>query len=169
MRKTTDVISVCPKHCDANFVAKAKVQQKWEVNAFGEMLFCREEDLGTELDTFYGMECSKCGSTARDVDCIGIPVQEDGLVGKLLIPTNLSEEGFVYWSPRASSNIVSCPIDYSKSKIPQAAIQDWTLFMAPADAMSEDRDGVTFLAGLGTDLILYLRGPRAECEGQISL
>ena len=35
--------------------------------------------------------------------------------------------------------------------------------------MSESQDDVTFLAELGTDMILYLRGPRVECEGQIGL
>ena len=167
-RKTKEYIAVCPSHCDAGFIAHATVEQEWEVNAFGEMLCCQNEDMGADLDDSRRWNCAKCGKSAKELECIGIPVKQNGLSGKLMIPLEVFDEGCVFWNDLYSSNVVSCPIDHTTS-VPCANIQGGKLFRAVADQMSESRDDVTFLTEMGTDMILYLRGPRVECEGQISL
>ena len=85
-----------------------------------------------------------------------------------MIPLEVHTEGYVFWNDPYSSDVVSCPIDYT-THVPCAKIQGATLFLSAGDLMDESRDDVVFLAELGTDMILYLRGPRVECEGQISL
>ena len=167
-RKTKEYIAVCPNHCDAGFIAHATVEQEWKVDAFGEMLYCRNEDLGTDLEASHRWICAKCGEGAKELVCIGIPVEQNGPSGKLMIPLEVLNEGYVFWNDPHASDVVSCPIDYT-APVPHVAIQGATLFLAAGGQMRESRDDVTFLAELGTDMILYLRGPRIECEGQISL
>lgn len=124
--------------------------------------------MGTDLDASRRWICAKCGKGAKEMECIGIPVEQNGLSGKLMIPLEVLTEGYVFWNDSHSSDVVSCPIDYT-TPVPHATIQGATLFLAAVDQLHESRDDVVFLAELGTDMILYLRGPRVECEGQISL
>lgn len=167
-RKTKEYIAVCPGHCDAGFIAHATVEQEWKVDAFGEMLYCRADDLGTDLDASRRWICAKCGKGAQDLECVGIPVEQNSLNGKLMVPLEVLNVDYVFWNDLHSSDVVSCPIDHTAS-VPCANIQGAKLFLAVAGQMSESQDDVTFLAELGTDMILYLRGPRVECEGQIGL
>ena len=167
-RKTKEYIAVCPNHCDAGFIAHATVEQEWKVDAFGEMLYCRNEDLDTDLEASHHWICAKCGRGAKELVCIGIPIEWNGLSGKLMIPLEVHTEGYVFWNDPYSSDVVSCPVVYT-THVPCAKIQGATLFLSAGDLMDESRDDVVFLAELGTDMILYLRGPRVECEGQISL
>ena len=91
-RKTKEYIAVCPNHCDAGFIAHATVEQEWKVDAFGEMLYCRNEDLDTDLEASHHWICAKCGRGAKELVCIGIPIEWNGLSGKLMIKHPFSQQ-----------------------------------------------------------------------------
>ena len=163
-------ISVCPSHCDATFVAKTAVWQEWEVDAFGECIQVRKDAVSIDIGDGRGWKCTKCGQYAISIDCSQIPVNEDGLHGNILIPEDF--HGFIYWSNRNDAKIKSCPINGCITSIPSVDINGYTIFLANSvEAMNktEYKDSVRLLSDEIPQLYLFIKNPRTECEGQISM
>jgi hypothetical protein len=169
MEKTTIcTICVCPNHCDATFIAEADVRQEWEVDAFGECIQVRDEEVDVDLDDGRRWKCTKCGHSAMEVDCFQARVDEDDLHGTLLVPEAF--DGFIYWSDDKTAKVKSCPVGGIITSIPSASINGYTIFLAnSAESMSEGKDGVALLDDSIPRLCLFIKGPRVECEDQISM
>lgn len=104
------------------------------------------------------------------IDCLQIPVNEDGLHGNILIPEDF--HGFIYWSNRNDAKIKSCPINGCITSIPSVDINGYTIFLANSvEAMNktEYKDSVRLLSDEIPQLYLFIKNPRTECEGQISM
>lgn len=162
------MICVCPNHCDATFIAEADVRQEWEVDAFGECVQVRDEEVDVDLDYGRLWKCIKCGHSAMELECFQVRIDEENLHGILLVPEDF--DGFIYWSDRQNARVKSCPVGGVITSIPSASINGCTIFLANSvESMSEDKDGVTLLDDSIPRLCLFIKGPRVECEDQISM
>lgn len=174
-------ISVCPKHCDANFYVDAEQLadmlseeelestdlSRLEADAFGEPIDISLPFTALDLDDCRQWECQKCGARPLLVDCASVYVETEDWSGWLLIPLN--DDDYIYYTKWGDgAELRSIPTAGNCKGVPWYSFEGTKIYPLRGNE-SLDTQFIDEIEVGYKKMRLFIEPRNTECEGQIQM